>query len=57
MLNVRGEEPIEYIDFSTDDCYFMHKQENVPLVVYDITDISEVTEIDPELVEFEHIWI
>jgi len=49
---------IEFIDFSTDDCYLVYKDFSGEVTYVDISDKSHIKpHINPSNVEFTHEWI
>jgi len=49
---------IEFIDFSTDDCYLVYKDFSGEVTYVDISDKSNIKpHINPNDVEFTHEWI
>jgi hypothetical protein len=49
---------IEFIDFSTDDCYLVYKDFSGEITYVDISDKARIKpHINPNSVEFAHEWI
>jgi hypothetical protein len=49
---------IEFIDFSTDDCYLVYKDSSGEVTFVDISDKANIKEhINPSSVEFTHEWM
>ena len=49
---------IEFIDFSTDDCYMVYKDYSGEITYVDISDKDKIQpHINPASVEFTHEWL